>query len=218
MYIYLHGFASGPQSRKARYLSDRFADWGYPLTIPDLNQGDFYHLTLTRQLQQVAALLPQSPQTATLIGSSFGGLTAAWLAEKYPQVRQIILLAPAFQFLDCWLPTLSPKDRHTWQTEGKLSVYHHAYQQPLPLHHRFLTDLRSYRESQLQRPVPTLLLHGRHDEVISIEVSRQFAKTRSWVTLQELDSDHALVNVLPEIWQATREFCQRQAPSQPNIC
>ncbi len=208
MYIYLHGFASGPQSRKASYLRDCFASLGYSLEIPDLNQGDFFHLSLTRQLQQVANFLPNSPNSVTIIGSSFGGLTAAWLAEKSPQVRQIVLLAPAFQFLDCWLPSLKPEDIRTWQTQGSLSVYHYAYQQNLPLSYHFLSDLRQYSESQLQRPVPTLLLHGRHDKVIPIRVSYQFAKSRPWVILQELDSDHALANVLPEIWQAIDWFCQ----------
>jgi hypothetical protein len=208
MYIYLHGFASGPQSRKASYLRDRFASLGSSLKIPDLNQRDFFHLSLTRQLQQVANFFPNSPNSVTIIGSSFGGLTAAWLAQKYPQVRQIVLLAPAFQFLDCWLPTLKPEDLRTWETQGSLSVYHYAYQQNLPLSHNFLNDLRQYHESQLQRPVPTLLLHGRHDEVIPIRVSRQFAKSRPWITLQELESDHALANVLPEIWQAINWFCQ----------
>lgn len=214
MYIYLHGFASGPQSRKACYLRSRFAGLGYSLKIPDLNQNDFFHLTLTRQLQHLTQLLSHSCHPVTIIGSSFGGLTAAWVAEKYPQVRQIVLLAPAFQFLDCWLPTLKPQEIHTWQTQGSLSVYHYAYQQNLQLSHHFLRDLHQYRESQLQRAVPTLLLHGTHDEVIPIQVSRQFASCRPWVTLQELNSDHALANVLPEIWQAICQFCH--LPTTPS--
>ncbi|MCS6812403.1 MAG: esterase, partial [Cyanobacteria bacterium] len=59
--IYLHGFASSPNSTKARYLADCFAQAGLPLTVPDLNQGDFSHLTLTRQIQQVEALLTDEP-------------------------------------------------------------------------------------------------------------------------------------------------------------
>ncbi len=73
-YIYLHGFASGPRSQKARDLGDQFARLNIPLTIPDLNQGDFTHLTLTRQIKQVEALFPPAPTPVTLIGSSFGGL------------------------------------------------------------------------------------------------------------------------------------------------
>ncbi|MBW4549590.1 MAG: alpha/beta fold hydrolase [Aphanocapsa sp. GSE-SYN-MK-11-07L] len=96
VYIYLHGFASGPKSTKAVYLSDRFANAGVPLVVPDLNQDNFYHLTLSRQIAQVEALLPVDTPI-TLIGSSFGGLTAAWVAQRCPQVARLILLAPAFQ-------------------------------------------------------------------------------------------------------------------------
>ena len=91
-YIYLHGFASSPQSKKAVYLQNCFAKEGIKLEIPDLNQEDFTHLTLTRQITQTAALFNRKNASITLIGSSFGGLTAAWLAEKYSLVQKLILL------------------------------------------------------------------------------------------------------------------------------
>jgi hypothetical protein len=103
-YIYLHGFASSPQSSKAQYLRDRFSQWGLNLNILDLNGGDFSRLTLTRQIQQTQAIFPPAHIPVTVIGSSFGGLTAAWLAEKCPQIQRLILLAPAFGFLEHWLP------------------------------------------------------------------------------------------------------------------
>ncbi|MBD2480628.1 YqiA/YcfP family alpha/beta fold hydrolase [Planktothrix sp. FACHB-1365] len=81
-YIYLHGFASSPFSTKAQYLRDRFASVDIHLNIPDLNQGDFSHLTLTRQLQQIESEFFPSASPCVVLGSSFGGLTAAWLAEK----------------------------------------------------------------------------------------------------------------------------------------
>ena len=46
-YIYLHGFASGPGSTKARFFRDRFAEAGRELRVPDLAAGDFEHLTIT---------------------------------------------------------------------------------------------------------------------------------------------------------------------------
>ena len=58
------------------------------------------------------------------------------------------------------------------------------------------------------RPVPTLILHGCEDEVIPIQASRDFTRQRPWVQLIELNSDHSLGNVLPEIWQAIQIFCQ----------
>ncbi|MHC5827963.1 MAG: YqiA/YcfP family alpha/beta fold hydrolase, partial [Nostoc sp.] len=78
-YIYLHGFASSPNSAKARDISDRFTQIQTKVKIPDLNAGDFSQLTITRQLTQVAAQFSNDSTPVTLTGSSLGGLTAAHL-------------------------------------------------------------------------------------------------------------------------------------------
>jgi uncharacterized protein len=205
-YIYLHGFASSPDSAKAQYISDRFSEISIPLSIPDLNQSDFSHLTLSRQIEQVSHLVGDA--TVTLIGSSFGGLTAAWLAQNYPQIERSILLAPAFGFLDEWLKRLGTETVREWESSGYLQVYHYGRQRSLPLNYQFVLDLERYSEGTLQRSIPTLIIHGRKDEVIPVEYSRQYAKHRSWVKLVEVDSDHALTDVMPEIWDLTKDFCR----------
>lgn len=203
-WIYLHGFASGPSSAKAKYFGDRFLELGQTLDIPDLNQDDFSHLTLSRQLQQVGERL--STQPVGIIGSSLGGLTAAWLAERYPTVQALVLLAPAMGFLDHWLPKLGDETVQQWQTQGYYEVYHYSAQRPLPLHYGFVDDARQYGDDQLGRSLPTLILHGRSDEVIPITASQRYAASRPWVELVELDSDHSLGNVLPDCWQAIASF------------
>lgn len=218
-FVYLHGFASSPNSAKARYIRDRFAELNIKVDIPDLNFGDFSHLTITRQINQVASIISadgkgdteQSPPQSTpvtLIGSSLGGLTAAHLAQQYPQVQRLILLAPAFGFLSHWLAQLGDAQVRLWQKEKYLMVYHYGEGRSLPLSYDFLTDAAQYQEEILQRPISTLILHGKNDEVIPIQASRAFAKSRPWVELVELESDHTLGNVLTEIWQAIYQFCQ----------
>ncbi|MEA5504595.1 YqiA/YcfP family alpha/beta fold hydrolase [Halotia wernerae UHCC 0503] len=207
-YIYLHGFASSPQSAKAQDISDRFAKIQVKLKIPDLNAGDFSQLTITRQLTQVALEFPDDSVPITLIGSSLGGLTSAHLGQKYPQVQRLVLLAPAFGFLSHWLPKLGDEELQRWQQEKHLMIYHYGEERSLPLSYNFVTDATQYREEILQRPIPTLILHGKQDEVIPIEASQDFAGSRPWVELIELDSDHGLGNVTQEIWQAICLFCQ----------
>lgn len=206
-YIYLHGFASSPRSTKASDLRDRFANLSLALITPDLNQNDFTHLTLSRQIQQVEALLPPAPELVTLIGSSFGGLTAAWLGEKHLQVDRLVLLAPAFDFLAHWLSRLGDAQVQQWQTDGTLSVYHYGKAKKLALDYAFVTDAALYREELIVRSLPTIILHGKHDDVIPLQASIDFAASRSWVQLLELDSDHALTDVSAEIWQAIQNFC-----------
>jgi hypothetical protein len=207
-YIYLHGFASSPNSAKAQYISDRLSAISLPPIVPDLNQDDFSSLTLSRQIQQVSHLFPNSDASVTLLGSSFGGLTAAWLAEKYHQVERLVLLAPAFGFLGEWLSRLGTETVENWKSSGFLPVYHYGQRRSLPLSYQFVLDTEKYFEETLQRSVPTLIIHGRNDEVIPIESSRKYARQRPWVQLLEVESDHALTDILPEIWHLTAQFCQ----------
>ncbi|MEH2224139.1 YqiA/YcfP family alpha/beta fold hydrolase [Nostoc sp.] len=207
-YIYLHGFASSPNSAKARDISDRFTQIHTKLKIPDLNAGDFSQLTIARQIAQVAAEFNNDFTPVTLIGSSLGGLTAAHLGQQNLQVQRLVLLAPAFGFLSHWLPKLGDEEVQRWQQEKYIMVYHYGKQRSLSLSYDFVTDAAQYQEKLLQRPISTLILHGKKDEVIPIEASRDFARSRPWVELVELDSDHALGNVIKEIWQAIRLFCQ----------
>ncbi|MEG3967030.1 YqiA/YcfP family alpha/beta fold hydrolase [Microcoleus sp. T2B6] len=218
-YIYLHGFASSPDSLKAKYFRERFSSLEIDLKTPDLNQNDFSGLTLTRQLQQIETdfLQTQSSQSAekvkelggvTIIGSSFGGLTAAWLADRQLSVKQIVLLAPAFDFISHWLPLLGQQQLEKWQSEKYLPVYHYGEQGYLPLNYQFVADMAQYPEEKLMRSVPTLILHGKHDTIIPIQASRNFAANRPWVQLIELEDDHSLGNVLAEMWEAIQKFCQ----------
>lgn len=210
-YVYLHGFASSPASHKAKFLAHQFQALGLSLTIPDLNQGDFQHLTLTRQLQQLEQMLSSCDTSVSIIGSSFGGLTAAWFADTHPQVKQLVLLAPAFQFLDHWLPTFSTSDLETWKTIGQYPIFHYAEQRELPLHYGFVKDLRNYDIQTLQRSVPTLIIHGVGDETIPLPASKTYAETRDWVELAAVQSDHTLANVLPQIWRSLSDFLQLSA-------
>ncbi|MEH2370841.1 YqiA/YcfP family alpha/beta fold hydrolase [Nostoc sp.] len=207
-YIYLHGFASSPKSAKAQDISDRFTQIHTKLKIPDLNAGDFSQLTIARQIAQVTAEFNNDSTPVTLIGSSLGGLTAAHLGQQNLQVQRLVLLAPAFGFLSHWLPKLGDEEVQRWQQEKYIMVYHYGEQRSLSLSYDFVTDAAQYQEKLLQRPIPTLILHGKKDEVIPSKASQDFARSRPWVELVELDSDHALGNVMKEIWQAIRLFCQ----------
>ena len=206
-YIYLHGFASSPQSYKAQYLKRCFATVGINLEILDLNQGNFSNLTLTRQIQQTVAAFKTTNTPTTLIGSSFGGLTATWVKEKYPQVKSLILLAPAFNFLSYWLPKLGQAQVKQWQESGYMSVYHYGQDKLLPLSYEFVRDGEKYNEALLKRSIPTLIIHGKQDETIPVTASIEYARNKNQVKLITPDSDHSLHEEMEHIWQEIQLFC-----------
>ncbi len=220
-YIYLHGFASSPHGGKAEYFRQSFGELSIDIKTPDLNQGDFFNLTLTRQLNLIKTeyfdeiSISATPDKTinslpeiTLIGSSFGGLTSAILAQHNFQIKRLVLLAPAFQFHRHLSRLLGEAAMQQWQRDGFGLFPHYGENRDLPLSYRFWVDLLQYQNEQFSREIPTLIFHGIHDEVIPIESSRSFASDRPWVKLQELDSDHGLTNVLPTLWQGIQDFCQ----------
>jgi uncharacterized protein len=210
MYIYLHGFASGPGSTKAIYIREQFAKIGIELQVPDLNQNDFTQLTVSRQIAQVVNLFPQDGTPVTLIGSSLGGWVSTIIAQDYPQVEKLVLLAPAFDFLNHWLPKIGDRQLNLWKNTYHLPIYHHALKNLSPLHYNFVVDARRYPLSQIDRALPTLIIHGVNDDVIPISASRDFRKDRHWVELLEWESDHQLTNVSDRIWREICDFSHLQ--------
>jgi uncharacterized protein len=206
-YIYLHGWASAPNSSKAVFFQQQFAAYNINLIIPDLNQDDFYNLTLSRQIAQVADLIHPN-DIVTLIGSSFGGLTALWLAERYPQVKRLILMAPALEFNENIEATFSHDKLKQWQINGKATLMHYAWQREVEISYDFIRDMRNYSDRQLIRCVPTLILHGKNDQIVPLSSSQHFAAQRDWVTLNVYDSDHSLGDVVDELWTAMAIFCE----------
>ncbi len=219
MYIYLHGFSSGPGSIKAKYIKASFAQAGIELQVPDLNQDDFTHLTVSRQIEQVVALLPadrsrsvgSAESPVTLIGSSLGGWISAIIAQQHPQVERLVLLAPAFDFLAHWLPKIGDRQLNSWLQTGYLDIYHHAVKDLVPLHYDFLTDARKYPLAEITRNLPTLIIHGINDDVVPISASRDFVTSHPGVELLEWDSDHQLTDRNQQIWQEICRFCQIKA-------
>lgn len=89
--LYLHGFTSGPQSRKVQTLAARMAQRGCAdrLLCPQLPASPAAAIALAEDI--LAKVGPGG--TATLVGSSLGGYYATHLAEKHG--LKAILVNPA---------------------------------------------------------------------------------------------------------------------------
>ena len=53
---------------------------------------------------------------------------------------------------------------------------------------------------------PTLIIYGLRDDVVPIEVSRNYVEKHPQAKLIELDSDHGLNDLKERIWQETKDF------------
>lgn len=202
-YVYLHGFASSPQSSKAQFFRRRLAEFGIELVIPALDGGDFEHLTITGQLRVVDAAV--AGRATVLFGSSLGGYLAALYAARHTCVGKLVLLAPAFQFPARWRQRYSAEQLEEWKQNGSVSVFHYGYRREVPLSYQIMEDSLAY-ENEPDFRQPALILHGNRDPVVPVGISRDLAASRKNVTLRTFDSGHELTDVLEDLFDETRRF------------
>lgn len=202
-FVYLHGFASSPGSRKARFFEARFRELGIGLEVPDLAEGDFRNLTLTAQLKVVGRAAGADP--VSLIGSSMGGYLAALYAARHPEVEKLVLLAPAFSFASRWPETLGEQAMEQWKRTNTLEVFHYSEGREVELGYQLIEDALQY-EAYPDCKQPAVIFQGRNDTVVPPRFAETFAAAHPNATLRLLDSDHDLVNVLDEMWMGTEKF------------
>lgn len=210
--IFLHGFASGPSSTKAKYIGDYLRDKGAIVHVPDLNGANFSNLTLTGQLQIIDGVINKVDRDNSifLVGSSMGGLLATMAAQKHKEIKALILLAPGFGLNRRWHELVGPDEMRTWQRVGVRDVFHHAHNRNLCLKYDFITDAELHQTDALKVSVPTLVIHGRNDEVVPVNESELFKDLNEpIVELHVINSDHGLIDVLPEITDLIGKFLDR---------
>ena len=211
--LYLHGFCSSSGSAKGVWLAQRFKELGVHVELPDLDEGDFEHSTLTRQLALVDRLVEEL-RPAMVIGSSLGGYLAALHASRHPEaVPAIVLLAPAFDFAKRLSTALGPEEAR-WRSNGVRAFYHYRTRSHVNLAYSFLEDARSH-EPFPDVGIPMKVLHGTNDESVAPELSVRFAKGKSNVSLEWYETDHQMLDVIDKLWISIRDFYQKTRSSDP---
>jgi len=214
--IYLHGFASSPQSSKATFFAERFAAAGMKFLCPDLNDPAFSTLTVSRMLQHLEKRISSLPPAEiVLMGSSLGGFVAVEAAARqvgkarHP-ISRLILLAPAVELeWDRW-SEVGPGGIERWRNTGDVKVFHYAFERPERLRFGFYEDAARYHPATRRLDLPMLIFHGRRDESVTPEIVERFSKLQDAATLHMLDDDHQLKNSLDFIWRETARFLSLQ--------
>jgi hypothetical protein len=206
--VYLHGFASSPQSSKAQFFRRKFAERGISMEIPQLDEGRFEQLTISGQLAVIEKAV--GDQSAILMGSSLGGYLAALYASlhaaQHPQqIEKVVLLAPAFQFPRRWRERYSPEDWALWQRTGSTSVFHYGDGKLRPLGYQFVEDAARYQDEP-EFPQPALILHGVRDSVVPAAISSAYAARHPGAKLVLFKSGHELTDVLEPMWSEVAAF------------
>jgi pimeloyl-ACP methyl ester carboxylesterase len=205
--FYLHGFASGAASTKARWLAERFAPHGVELLCPDFNLPDFSTLTVSRMIADVERWLDAMPdERVAAFGSSLGALVAYHAAATNPRIDRLILLAPALDIAPSLRRGLGEARVEAWKREGSTEVFHYAYDEPRRVNYTLFEDCAQYDPFATPLDIPIQIFQGRRDESVDPEMVERFAAPRRNVELHMLDDDHQLVSSLPYIGEHSARF------------
>jgi len=208
-FLYLHGFASGPTSSKARAFSAFFERGGLVLEVLDLRKPSFEGLRLSEMIAHVQERMGGPSDRVVLIGSSLGGLTAARVAEKDPRVGALVLMAPAFGLRELWKTRLGPEKMAEWERSGFLEVDDYVARTKARIGHGFYLDMMTADPAELPDVrVPTLIVHGAKDDVVPVERSRTFAEGKAHVRLVEVEDGHELGASIPRVLRESGRFLE----------
>jgi uncharacterized protein len=210
--LYLHGFASGPSSHKARVLSARFAALGIPMAIPDLTPGaEGFERSSPSSMRTVAeAALAGGGAPHAIIGSSLGGYLASVIASRDPSVERLVLMAPAFRLFERWRARLAPAELADWRARG-LETMHYASGRSRRLGWQFFEDAERHPAFPEVR-VPTLCIAGTRDETVPFADVEAFVARTPSARLVAVDDAHDLTASLDRIFEEARAFLGPAAP------
>ncbi|MGO9893676.1 MAG: alpha/beta hydrolase [Bryobacteraceae bacterium] len=206
--IYLHGFASSPNSRKAIYFRRQLEAIGASVEVPDLAQGDFEHLTISGQLSVLEEIAAGRP--VALMGSSLGGYLAALYAARHAEVTRLVLLAPAFGFATHWPERLGAETLEQWRRTGSREVFHYAEARLRPLGYQLLEDGERYEDAPDFRQ-PALIFHGDRDDIVPVRLPREFAAQHPNVVLEVVPDGHEMLDVLDSIGPKVVRFLRQSS-------
>lgn len=213
-YLYLHGFASGPDSRKGVALAENFAPRGVRVQRLNLRLPSMERLRLSAMLEAVRGAL-SGAEAAVLMGSSLGGLAAARAAEGDGRVKALVLLAPGFRVAEVFRARLGERGWREWEETGWLETEDHAEKRMTRVDFGFMRDAMAVDAGSGGWPevkAPCLVVHGTSDDVIPVGLSRRWAAGRSNVRLVEVEDGHDLAVSIPRILQEVDAFLQEAIP------
>lgn len=197
--VFLHGLTSVRVGEKSTRLFEHAAAtgadaWRFDFRGHGASSGELPDTTLSELVADARVVLEHAGRSL-LIGSSLGGLVAAWTAARHPElVAGLVLLAPALRFL--------PRLRGRMDDDGAIHLPHEG--RVLRFSRRVLEDLEQHDETAMARAVrqPTIVFHGALDDTVPLAASVEFverlgAAAKELVVLE--GGDHRLNREFGEI-------------------
>ncbi len=195
--VYVHGFGENLGGKRVRLIVDALEKAGYGCDVPDLHRPSFREVTISAALEGLEQVLRrwQGDGPRLLIGASMGGYVATrWAMAHGDWNGRLMLLAPGMGMAGRWPILVGEERMERWENEGLLRL-------PGPserleaVEWGFVQDMRE--QPAVERvPQGTVIIHGRRDRTVPIDISRRLSKCSGGARLLEVQDGHALMQSL----------------------
>lgn len=172
--LVIHGFCGGlvdneflVNQLETNSRFDVYA-WTLPHHEKNIMLGAKYQDWIEGVERQIKFLLRNGYHSIYVVGHSMGGVIASYLSTKYPQIKKLVLLSPAFDYLSL---SQYKEDFLNLRKIPRGEVAYHraivkAIKAPYPVMNQFRKLVKEYKGILPKVKVETLVLFGEKDEVV----------------------------------------------------
>ena len=172
--LFAHGFEGSPNGSKPTYFQEQL---GHQVTAPLLHTEGW---TIKDQASVLLQALDEDDGIDVIVGSSMGGLAASIVSSWRPERKiGVLLLAPAFGCISTFAERLTETEQNRWRKQGAYTYHHHGVGTDIELPWSFIEE-GAILEWTLPLH-PTIIIHGREDDLVPIENSLDVAHRSSVV-------------------------------------
>ena len=205
--LFITGFLSKRWGNKSKALAQWCEEKGWGFCCYDVrgfgdSEGRFIDYTLSDWIADARLVLDtlKGGPPITIVGNSLGSWIAWLMAQEYPIVEKLVLIAPAFNMMGVRAKSIDPERQHAWHRAGWMPWDDDPLHKDWPLSWKWVEESEAYWKTSFNRlrHVNTAILHGLQDSVILPGGSKQFveqllAKDVSFpVELNLIPGDHRL--------------------------
>jgi pimeloyl-ACP methyl ester carboxylesterase len=182
--LFITGFLSKRWGNKSKALAQWCQEKGWGFCCYDVrgfgdSDGQFTDYTLSNWIADARTVLEsiKDGPPVTIVGNSLGSWIAWLVAQEFPIVEELILIAPAFNMMGERAKTISKERLHDWHTAGWMPWDDDPLHKDWSLSWKWVEESEQYWDKTFDnvRRMKTTILHGLQDTVIMPEGSRRFA-------------------------------------------
>ncbi len=218
--MFAHGYRTSKNSKKiaciAKKFKEKYACCRFDFSGHGESGGEFESLTITRcseDIEDILAHIRQTPEAwskkidttrVILYGSSLGGCVSVIVASRHPEVKAMLLFAPASDYTH----RLELCRQARKKGNHSISIPFRGIG-TLQIHCTLIEDGAAYDFYGLAKKIacPVLIFHGDNDDVVPLEHSKRLEQSFPHARLEILHGVDHTFNDDPELIEKLAGKC-----------